>query len=361
MTSILLTPTQAGPLTLQNRMVMAPMTRSRANGNLPNELMAEYYGQRSSVGLIVTEGTSPSPNGLGYARIPGLFTQQQANGWKAVTNAAHAGGARIFAQLMHTGRVGHEANLPTLAEIIAPSAIAAAGQMWTDSQGMQDHPTPREMTAEDVKAAQQEFAEAARLAVEAGFDGIELHSANGYLIEQFLAQNSNQRTDQYGGSDENRARFLLETVDAVAEAIGKDKVGVRLSPYGVFNDITPYSEDMAEYLANELNARGIAYLHLVNHHSMGTPDVPESVVSKIRAAFKGVLILSGGYDLARAEKDLESGIANLVAFGRPFLANPDLPYRFEIGAELATPDYATFYTPGEKGYTDYPVLAEAAV
>ena len=359
MTSKLLSPAQVGPLALQNRMVMAPMTRSRAIGNVPNQLMADYYGQRSQAGLIVTEGTSPSPNGLGYSRIPGSFNQEQAKGWKAVAQAAHAGGARIFMQLMHTGRVAHPANLPAGAEMLAPSAIAAKGQMWTDGQGMQDQPSPREMTLDEIKAAQQEFAHAANLAVEAGFDGVELHAANGYLIEQFLAPNSNQRTDQYGGNEENRARFLLETVDAVAAGIGKDKVGVRLSPYGVFNDIMPYSEDLLEHMARELNNRGIAYLHLVNHHSMGNPEVPASAVARVRAAFNGTLILSGGYDKARAEADLQAGHADLVAFGRPFIANPDLPARLAADAELAQPDQNTFYTPGEKGYTDYPVLEEA--
>lgn len=348
-----------GPLTLQNRLVMAPLTRSRAIGNIPNDLMAEYYGQRAAAGLIITEGTSPSPNGLGYARIPGLFTPEQIAGWKKVTDAVHAKGARIFVQLMHTGRVGHPLNLPAGAKMVAPSAVAAAGQIYTDAEGMKDHPVPQAMTEADLAVARDEYVAAAKNAIAAGFDGIELHAANGYLLEQFIRPNSNIRTDRYGGGIENRFRFVAEVAEATIAAIGKDKVGIRLSPYGVASDMPLYPEMEADYtyIAGKLNELGLVYVHLADHSSMGTPQVPASIKETFRKAFKRTLILSGGYDLARAEADIAAGKADLIAFGRPALANPDLVERFKTGAALNAPDMATFYTPGPKGYTDYPALA----
>src|SRR5258708_4682188 len=253
--SILFSKAALGPLALQNHMVMAPLTRSRATGNIPNDLMAEYYAQRASAGLIITEGTSPSPNGLGYPRIPGIFSAEQVAGWKKVTDAVHARGARMFVQLMHTGRISHALNLPAGAKVLAPSAVAAAGEMYTDAEGMKPLPTPAAMTESDIKAAIAEFVQAARNAVAAGFDGIELHGANGYLLEQFIRPNSNRRTDKYGGSIENRARFVLDVAEATIAAIGKDKVGIRLSPFGVFNDMPLYPEMEADhtYLAPKLN------------------------------------------------------------------------------------------------------------
>ena len=356
--SLLFSKTTLGQLTLQNRLVMAPMTRSRAIGNIPNELMAEYYAQRATAGLIITEGTSPSPNGLGYARIPGVFSAAQVAGWQRVTDAAHAQGAKMFMQLMHTGRVSHELNLPAGARVLAPSAVAAAGEMYTDAEGMKPNALPQEMSEADIKAAIKEFAQGAENAVAAGCDGVELHAANGYLLEQFIRPNSNRRTDRYGGSLENRARFVLDTVEAVIVAIGKDRVGIRLSPFGVFNDMPPYDAMEADYiwLAQQLDMRGLAYIHLVDHSAMGAPPVPDSIKAAFRSAFKGTLILSGGYDAARAESDLGSGKCNLVAVGRPFLANPDLVARWKTGAALNVPDFNTFYTPGPKGYTDYPAL-----
>lgn len=356
--SRLFSPAKLGNLILQNRLVMAPMTRSRAIGNLPNALMAQYYGQRSSAGLIITEGTSPSPNGLGYARIPGIFSHEQTEAWKPVAAAAHAGGAKVFMQLMHSGRIGHPLNLPQGARVLAPSAIAAQGEMYTDAEGMKPNATPEAMTEAEVRAAIAEFGAAAKNAVEAGFDGIELHGANGYLLEQFFRPNSNLRTDQYGGSLENRARFILEVVDASCAAIGKEKVGIRLSPYGVFNDMPLFDamESDYAYLARALNDKGIAYIHLVDHSAMGAPVVPLGTKAMFRSAFKGTLILSGGYDPAAAESDLQDGKADLIAVGRPFLANPDLVKRWNTGAPLNAPDMSTFYTPGEKGYTDYPAL-----
>jgi N-ethylmaleimide reductase len=349
-----------GPLTLQNRVVMTPLTRSRAIGNIPNDLMAEYYGQRAALGLIITEGTSPSPNGLGYARIPGIFSAEQVAGWRKVTDAVHAKGAKIFVQLMHTGRIGHSLNLPEGAKVVAPSAVAAAGQMYTDAEGMKDHPVPHAMTEADLKIALDEHVTAAKNAVAAGFDGIELHGANGYLLEQFIRPNSNIRTDKYGGSIENRARFVLEVAAATIAAIGKDKVGIRLSPYGVASDMPIYPEMEADYtyLAGKLNELGLVYVHLADHSPMGAPEVPASIKATFRKLFKNTLILSGGYDARRAEADIADGKADLIAFGRPALANPDLVERLKTGAALNAPDMATFYTPGPKGYTDYPALAK---
>ena len=356
--SLLFSKTNLGPLALQNRLVMAPLTRNRATGNIPNELMAQYYEQRATAGLIISEGTSPSPNGLGYPRIPGVFSDAQVAGWKRVTAAVHAQGAKMFLQLMHCGRIAHPLNLPAGARVLGPSALTAAGEMYTDAEGMKPHALPQAMTESDIKATMEEYVEAAKNAMAAGFDGIELHGANGYLLEQFIRPNSNQRTDGYGGPIENRARFVLEVADAVIEAVGKDKVGIRLSPFGVFNDMPAYPAMEADYtyLAQQLNARGLAYIHLVDHSPMGAPPVPDSIKAMFRSVFKGTLILSGGYDAARAESDLAAGKCDLIAAGRPFLANPDLVARWKAGAAVNAPDFSTFYTPGPKGYTDYPAL-----
>ena len=356
--SLLFSKTTLGTLTLQNRLVMSPMTRNRAIGNVPNKLMAEYYAQRGDAGLIVTEGTSPSPNGLGYPRIPGIFSKEQIAGWKLVTDAVRPKGAKMFIQFMHCGRIAHPLNLPKGARVLGPSAVAAAGDMYTDAEGMKPNGMPQAMTEADIKTAIDEFAQAAKNAVTAGFDGVELHGANGYLLEQFIRPNSNQRTDRYGGSIENRARFVLEVADAAIKAIGKDRVGIRLSPFGVFNDMPLYDAMEADYtyLAQQLNARGLVYIHLVDHSSMGAPKVPDSMKTTFRNVFKGKLILSGGYDAARAESDLAAGRCDLIAVGKPFLANPDLVTRWKTGAAVNEVDMNTFYTPGEKGYTDYPAL-----
>ena len=357
--SLLYSKATLGPLKLQNHLVMSPLTRNRAIGNIPNDLMVDYYAQRASAGLIVTEGTSPSPNGLGYPRIPGIFSAEQIAGWKKITDAVHARGAKMFIQFMHCGRIGHPLNLPASARVLGPSAVAAAGEMYTDAEGLKSNAMPLGMTEADIKTAIAEFAQAAKNAVAAGFDGIELHGANGYLLEQFIRPNSNKRTDRYGGGIENRARFVMEVVDAAIAAIGKDKVGIRLSPFGVFNDMPVYPEMEADYtyLAQKLNAAGLVYVHLVDHSPMGAPPVPDSVKAMFRNVFKRTLILSGGYDATRAESDLAAGKCDLIAVGRPFLANPDLIERWKAGAAVNAPDMATFYTPGPKGYTDYPALA----
>ncbi|MDZ4202217.1 MAG: alkene reductase [Gallionella sp.] len=355
MTTSLYTPTTLGKLPLKNRVVMAPMTRSRAIGNVPNELMASYYRQRAGAGLIIAEGTAPSPDGLGYARIPGLFSDAQVQGWQRVTDGVHAAGGKIFVQLMHTGRVGHAANLPAGARILAPSAIAAPGEMWTDSSGMQAHPVPEAMSEAEIKQTIAAYATAAKRAIEAGFDGIELHAANGYLIDQFLNTAANQRTDQWGGSVENRIRFAVEIAKASVAAVGADRIGMRISPYGVFNGMVPDAEMDALYLRliEELNTLKLVYIHIVDHSSMGAPEVSPELKANIRAAFKGQYILSGGYDAARAQADLDARRGDLVAFGRPFISNPDLVQKLQDGSALTAPDAATFYTPGEKGYTDY--------
>jgi N-ethylmaleimide reductase len=336
---------------------MAPLTRSRAvEKNTPNELMAQYYAQRAGAGLIITEGTSPSPDGLGYPRIPGLFNAEQVAGWRRVTEAVHAQGAKIFVQLMHTGRVTHVANLPPGAKVVGPLASALAGEMFTDAQGLQPHSTPQPMSTQDIQQANDEYVHAARLAVEAGFDGVELHAANGYLLEQFLNANVNTRDDAYGGSAEKRNRFVLEVARATVAAIGAGRVGIRLSPFGVFNGTGAFDgvEDQYLALARELGGLKLAYLHLVDHSSLGAPEVPAAFKADLRSAFGGTFIASGGLDRESADRVLREGRADLVAFGRAWLANPDLIERMKAGLTLNAPDPSTFYTPGSKGYTDYP-------
>ena len=355
MSKLLFSEVPFGRIKLKNRVVMAPLTRSRSPGSVPNELVTLYYSQRAEAGLIITEGTSPSPNGLGYARIPGLFNQEQVRGWKAVTDGVHQKGGRIFVQLMHTGRVSHPANLPTGARIIAPSAVQLTGQMYTDSAGMQPYPVPQEMTEADIQQAIAEYVHASRLAIEAGFDGVELHGANGYLIDQFLNAASNKRTDAWGGSLDKRVHFAVEVAKQVGAAIGFDRLGIRVSPFGAFNDMTADSdtENLYTKLASELGKLGLVYIHIVDHSAMGAPAVPASVKQKIRQNFSGYVILSGGYDADRAEADLIENKGELVAFGRPFISNPTLVKKLKDGAALTPPDPTTFYTPGAKGYTDY--------
>jgi N-ethylmaleimide reductase len=351
----LFSPLAFGRTHLKNRAVMAPLTRSRALGNVPNDLMAEYYAQRAGAGLIITEGTSPSPNGLGYARIPGVYSAEQVAGWRGVTDRVHRAGGRIFVQLMHTGRVSHPANLPTGAQTLAPSAIANSGTMYTDAQGPQPYPVPREMTETDIEQAIAEYIHASRSAIDAGFDGVELHGANGYLIDQFFNAASNHRSDAWGGSVANRIRFAVEIARRVGEAIGFDRLGIRLSPYGAFNDMTADPDTDAVYtrLADELGKLGLLYIHIVDHSAMGAPPVKPAIKQAIREHFKGHVILSGGYDADRAEADLIEKKGDLVAFGRPFISNPSLVEKLRSGAPLTPADPTTFYTPGEKGYTDY--------
>jgi len=346
-----------GGMTLANRLVMNPMTRSRSDeAGLANLLMAQYYSQRASAGLIISEGVAPHPNGRGYARIPGLWSQEQVESWKAVTQAVHARGGRIFAQLMHTGRVGHPANLPAGGLLLAPSAVAAPGEMYTDAQGMQGHPVPQAMTEAQVLEAKASFVQASRNAVEAGFDGVELHAANGYLLEQFLSPNTNQRTDGWGGTLEKRLRFVVETAREAVAAIGGGKVGIRLSPYGANAGMTAYPgiDDAYKALVPALAQAGVGYVHVADHSSMGAPAVPAELKLAMRKLFPRSFILGGGFDRASGEAALKADQADLIGVGRAWLANPDLAERWQKGAALNAPDFSTFYTPGAKGYTDYP-------
>ena len=355
----LFSPFKLGALSLSNRIVMAPMTRCRASADhIPLPLMAEYYASRAEAGLLITEGTAPDANGCGYARIPGLWSPEQVDGWKGVTDAVHKAGGRIAVQLMHTGRASHPLNMPAGAELVSASATRLSGEMYTDQEGPQPYPAARELGPLEVESTIKGFVMAARNARTAGFDAVELHGANGYLIEQFLAPCSNQRTDVWGGNIQGRGRFALEIAKRTAEAIGGDRVGIRLSPFGVFNDIEPWDSLAHDYiwLARELGRAGIAFIHLVDHSSMGAPAVPDELKQAIRKAFDGPVILSGGYDGARAEADLAADKGELVAFARAFLANADLVKRLRVGADLNAPDFGTFYTPGPVGYTDYPVL-----
>lgn len=354
----LFSPFTLGRLTLPNRVVMAPMTRNRATGNVPNALHATYYSQRADAGLIITEGTAPEANGLGYARIPGMFSDAQVAGWRAVTDAVHAAGGHIFVQLMHTGRASHADNLPPGARVVGPSAVPLPDPIWVDPNGNKPATVPHAMTEAEIEATIAGYAHAATRAIEAGFDGVELHGANGYLIDQFLNTASNTRTDAWGATVEGRARFAIEVARACAKAIGADRVAMRVSPYGVFNGMVPDGETDALYvhLAQALSELGLVYLHVVDHSSMGAPPVSPALKAQLRAIFRGAYILSGGYDRARADADLAEGKGDLVAFGRPYLANPRLAHLLQRGGPLAAPDFATFYTPGEKGYTDYPVV-----
>jgi N-ethylmaleimide reductase len=347
-------PYSKAALQLKNHVVMAPMTRSRAIGNVPNDLMATYYKQRSGAGLIITEGTSPSPEGLGYPRIPGVFNDAQIEGWKLVTNAVHEGGSKIFLQLMHTGRIAHSSNLPEGHQVVGLSAVKAAGEIYTDT-GMFEYSAPTALDEAGIARIIQDHVKAAENAIAAGFDGVELHGAHGYLLEQSLNPHVNNRTDNYGGSIENRSRLTLEIVQKIAAAIGAAKVGLRISPFLTSNDMPAYEEaevhEIYVRLAREVNHVGIAYLHISNN-----PGIPEKTHRDIREAFAHTIIYCNAFTAETAETKIQDGSADLVAFGRSFLANPDFMRRIERNVPLNEPDYNTLYTPGEEGYTDYPVL-----
>ncbi|CAH1001490.1 N-ethylmaleimide reductase [Neolewinella maritima] len=352
-----------GSLQLKNRVVMAPLTRSRAEGNIPNEMMAAYYASRAGAGLIISEGTSPSFNGLGYPRIPGAFTPEMLHGWQQVTDAVHRQGGTIFLQLMHTGRVSHPDNLWTGGRVLAPSSVEMTEtKMYVDGKGEQDIPLAQEMNLEDITFAVKEYAMAAKVAIDAGFDGVELHAANGYLLEQFIHPKTNLRTDQFGGTIENRLRFVRDVAEATVAAVGAERVGMRISPYGTFGELGAFPGILDTYrrLAEIAKKVGLVYLHLVDHESMGAPSVPEEMKTMLRETFPGSFILSGGYNAQHAERDLAAGKGDLVAFGRPFIANPDLVERFRQGAQLAIPDQSTFYTPGPEGYLTYPKITDQA-
>lgn len=347
-----------GQIELENRMVMAPLTRARATDNIPNDLMLEYYTQRSGAGLIISEGTAPSANGLGYARIPGIFSAEQLEGWKKIVDAIHDNGSKIFLQIMHTGRVSHKYNMEKDARIIAPSPVALDGEMYTDQHGPQAYPVPEEMNLQDIKQAQDEFLTAAKNAIKVGFDGVEIHSANGYLADQFLNTATNKRKDEYGGNIENRTRFTLELAEMISSEIGKERTGIRLSPFSTFNgtEVFDEMEDQFLYLTDKLNDLGLSYIHLVDNSTLGSPEVQTDLPKKIRSKFEGTLMLNGGFTKEKAENSIQEDSADLISFGRSFIANPDLVFRFDNDLDLNEPDYDTFYTPGEKGYTDYPFV-----
>ena len=351
---MLFSPIKVGALTLDNRMVMAPLTRTRAGyEHLPNALMAEYYAQRASAGLIITECTMITPNTSAFAAEPGVYSAEQIEAWKLTTNAVHAKGGKIFMQIWHAGRAAHP-DLNGGAPTFSASAIAINGDVHTQN-GMVPHVAPQELSVEQIQVIVKEFAQAAKNAIAAGFDGVEVHAANGYLIDQFLRDGSNKRSDAYGGSFENRARFLSEILTAVSAAIGADRVGVRLSPLNSYNgmiDSDPIA--LIDYLSKHLNSFNLAYLHLMRADFFQAQK--GDVMTVARANYKGVLIGNMGYSGDEAQQAIKDGLLDVVAFGTGFLANPDLPARLKAGAALNAPDASTFYTPGEKGYTDYPTM-----
>lgn len=348
----LLTPVKIGRHTLSNRFVMAPMTRSRAQyDGTPGELAATYYGQRSSVALIVTEGTQPSDDGQGYLSTPGIYTDAHVAGWKRVTDAVHDGGARIFIQLMHAGRMSHPDNTPHHRQGVAPSAIAPGAQMFTPG-GMQDIPVPRALTTQEVPQTVQEFRHAARCAIEAGADGVEIHGANAYLIHQFLAPSANARSDEYGGNIANRARFAVEVAREVAQEIGADRTGIRLSPGSTLWGIDEGAEgpDLYRHLVAELDALGLAYLHVMHQGN-------EDLLADLRRLWRGPLILNRpGRPRDQIGKDVASGLADLEAYGQMVLANPDFVERIKANASLNEANSEGFFGGTERFYTDYPVM-----
>ncbi|PVZ52863.1 alkene reductase [Pseudomonas sp. B1(2018)] len=346
---------QVGRYTLSNRMVMAPMTRSRSDdAGVPSELVASYYAQRASAGLIISEGVFPVAPGKGYVRTPGIETTQQVAAWKKVTDAVHARGGRIFMQLMHCGRVSHPSLLPEGARPQAPSAIKAAGQTYT-ATGLQDFVIPHALTIAEIAEVVEGYRQSARRAIEAGFDGVELHAASGYLPEQFLSTGSNQRDDQYGGSVENRIRFVLEVLTAMVSEVGSDRVGIKISPEMNFNDIVDANpQETYTYLVNQLRDLKLAYLHVALFGAKF--DYHEA----LRPLFDGSYLIGSGQTKESAESLIYEGKADAAVFGSTFLANPDLPERFRVGAELNAPDKDTFYAPGAEGYIDYPTLSQEA-
>jgi N-ethylmaleimide reductase len=356
----LFAPATVGKWKLNNRIVMAPMTRNRATPDgVPTSLMATYYAQRATAGLIVTEGVQPSAVGQGYMNSPGLHTPEQIEAWRTVAAGVHRAGGRIVAQLMHAGRISHPDNKHQ-AETVAPSAIAAPGTMFT-AAGPRPHPVPRALTTGEIPEVVDEFARAARAATDAGLDGIELHSANGYLLHQFLAPSTNQRTDHYGGSPQGRARFVIEVAQAVSDAIGSERVGIRISPainlHGAPETDPHLTAATYRTLVDALSGMGLAYLHTI-----GDPASP--LLTDLAERFSGSHIVSNGWDpvtdVTAAQELVTTGQADLVAVGRAFIANPDLVQRWQTGAPLNRPDSTTFYGGDHRGYTDYPHLAQGA-
>lgn len=343
---------RVGDIELDNRIVMAPMTRSRADERgVQPAFVAEYYRQRASAGLIITEATNVSPLARGYVRTPGVYTPEQVEGWRPVAEAVHTRGGKVFMQIFHTGRIALPDFLPDGAQPVAPSVVRAKGQNYTD-EGMKEFVTPREITRAEIAQTIGDFAGAAANAVAAGFDGVELHAASGYLVQQFLSTNVNQRSDEYGGSIENRTRFLFEVLDALTAAVGAERVGVKFSPRMPFNDIEESdAETLYPYILERLNGRGLAYVHVGDFTGEGWH-------AKLRPVYEGTYFAGAGLTKESGEELLAGGLADAVVYGTKFISNPDLPRRFKLGASLNEPDQTTFYTPGERGYTDYPVLGQ---
>jgi len=353
----LFTEAKLGSLTLPHRIVMAPMTRSRSAqpGDIPQAINVEYYKQRSSAALIITEASQISPQGKGYTGTPGIYSKQQIQGWQNVCHAVHVQGSRIFLQLWHVGRISHSSLQPDNALPVAPSALAAKGQVFTD-QGLLDFETPRALEADEIPGIIEQYRQAAINAKEAGFDGVEIHAANGYLLDQFLKDGSNNRLDNYGGSIQNRVRLTVEVTQAVTDIWGADCVGIRISPTGTFNDMSDSDpQALYKYLVEHLNPFKLAYLHVVEQ--FGECIDSGFDFKALRVAFNGAYIANGGYTAASAEASLANNHSDFISFGVPFLANPDLPERFKLDAELNKADQASFYGGDEKGYTDYPALA----
>lgn len=348
----LLSPGHLDGFDTHNRIIMAPMTRSRAQeGGVPSELAIEYYSQRALAGLIITEGTAPSTGGIGYARTPGIHSEEQIAAWKKITDAVHAKGGRMFCQFMHVGRIGHPNNRYTDEPLVSASAVRAEGQMWTDAEGLQDHPAPRALETDEIPGVIEEYAQATRNALAAGFDGVELHSASGYLPMQFLSSNTNLRTDGYGGSVQNRIRFVVEALEAMIAAAGdSSRVGIKISPAMPFNDI--HDADPKETyttLVSAISPMGLGYLHVLR------TAIPETF-EMLKPLYDGAFAVGGGFTQETGDEALRSGLADFVVFGKLFTSNPDLPARFAQGAELVEPNPDTFYSPGPEGYTTYSSL-----
>ena len=347
-------PLRVGNMELNNRIIMAPMTRSRANDEgIQPPFAAKYYGQRASAGLIVTEATNISAMAKGYVRTPGIYTEDQIESWRAIADSVHAHRGKVFMQLFHTGRIALPDFLPDQAEPLAPSAVRAKGQNYTD-EGMKEFVTPREITREEITATVHDFARASGNAIRAGFDGVELHAASGYIVQQFLSTNANLRSDEYGGSIENRTRFLFEVLGAMIAEVGSERVGVKFSPRIAFNDIEETdADDLYPYILGQLNNRKLAYVHV-------SDSTGEGWHAKLRPLYHGVYFAGAGFTKESGEALLAEGYADAIVYGTKLLANPDLPERFRRSAALNQPDPATFYAPGEPGYIDYPTLEDAA-
>jgi N-ethylmaleimide reductase len=358
--SKLFEPYKLGPITLPNRLVMAPLTRNRAvEGLVPSPLAIEYYGQRASAGLLITEASQVSQQGQGYQDTPGIYSKEQVAGWRKVTDRVHEKGGRIFIQLWHVGRISHTSLQPNGGAPVGPSAIRANGKTYVNNT-FTDISEPRALALEEIPGIIESFRRGAANALEAGFDGVEIHGANGYLLDQFAKDGANKRTDAYGGSIENRAKLMLEVSKVVAAEAGPEKTGIRISPVTPANDVSDSNpQPLFDYIVDHLNALKLVYVHVIEGATGGPRDIAPFDYASLRKRFKGAYMANNAYDLELANKVLAAGEADLIAFGKLFIANPDLVERFKRGAPLNAPDKATFYGGGARGYTDYPALSEA--